>query len=117
MAKELIDLFGLFRQRMSEKWVDIGTGIKIAGPSDPLEIGTGHRPDVVTVLWMIKGEVHKAGEGDRTAAARDFRCDLGNEFLMPGKQSDTILAGNRRRFPSSNETPVLLPYSLRKRVG
>ena len=68
VAQQCVDLGCLPRHGLSEDRVNVRTGIKITIPADSLGAGI-RRARVVAELWVVQGEFHEAGEGNRSIAA------------------------------------------------
>jgi hypothetical protein len=94
----------------------VGTRVKIARPSDAFLGRIIDGANIVAVLRMIQGEVHKTGERNRTSGC-NFSPDFRQELWMPSAQSDTTLVGSRLPFHAPSLETALLPDSLGKRGG
>ena len=68
VAQQCVDLGCLPRHGLSEDRVNVRTGIKITIPADSLGAGI-RRARVVAELWVVQGEFHEAGEGNRSITA------------------------------------------------
>src|SRR5690242_3390109 len=90
MSQQRIDLSGLSCEGLPENRMDVGTGIKVAVPANPLCAGP-RWTHVVAELRMVERELHETDEGDRTRGS-DLGSNGSNEFRVPCRHKELHLS-------------------------